>query len=187
VTQASAPTYTPRVDFASDFAVTVNAPSGGAQLPWRSLRSHDSPPAHSTDCPSLSSPPSPCVENELVSNPSASCLSLVSSMHASCGVYSEVHTAKITVKRIHTTSLRSLACGWPSKLHPQPVKVSHDLDPPVARGAWAAPRYCYASSCASSGCSRWRHSVQFSLPGARATGLEQPSCWHRLPPPCAWQ
>jgi hypothetical protein len=26
-----------------------------------------------------------------------------------------------------------------------------------------------------------------TLPGARATDLEQPSCWHRLPPPCAMQ
>jgi hypothetical protein len=43
------------------------------------------------------------------------------------------------------------------------------------------------SSYASSGSSRWRHSLQDTLPGARATALEQPSCWHRLPPPCAWQ
>jgi hypothetical protein len=43
------------------------------------------------------------------------------------------------------------------------------------------PGCCGASSYASSGCSRWRHSLQYTLPGARATGLEQPSCW-RLPP-----
>jgi hypothetical protein len=33
----------------------------------------------------------------------------------------------------------------------------------------------------------WRHSVQYTLPAALATALEQPSCWHRLPPPCALQ
>ena len=32
-----------------------------------------------------------------------------------------------------------------------------------------------------------RHSVQYTLPGSRRTGFEQPSSWQRLPPPCASQ
>jgi hypothetical protein len=50
-------------------------------------------------------------------------------------------------------------------------------------------RSCPEDYCASasSGCVRRRHSVQSVLPGALATALLQPSCWHRLPPPCAWQ
>jgi hypothetical protein len=58
---------------------------------------------------------------------------------------------------------------------------------PVAWGADASPGCCGASSYASSVCSRWRHSLQYTLPGALATDLEQPSCRHRLPAPCALQ
>ena len=44
------------------------------------------------------------------------------------------------------------------------------------------------AGCASapSGC-RERQSVQYTLPGTRATGLEQSSCSQRRPPPCAAQ
>jgi hypothetical protein len=77
---------------------------------------------------------------------------------------------------------RLLAVGDPA-LSTHRRWSTNSLIPPVAWGAWASPR-CYG---ASSGCSRWRHSVQYTLAGARATALEQPSCWQRLPPPCAWQ
>jgi hypothetical protein len=50
----------------------------------------------------------------------------------------------------------------------------------------SAEGYC-ASAPSGCGCVRRRHSVQSVLPGARATAFEQPSCWPRLPPPCAWQ
>jgi hypothetical protein len=46
--------------------------------------------------------------------------------------------------------------------------------------------YC-ASAPSGCGCVRRRQSVQSVLPGALATALEQPSSWHRLPPPCAMQ
>ena len=39
---------------------------------------------------------------------------------------------------------------------------------------------CYAFTYASSGCARCRHSLQYTLPGAFATDLEQPSYWQRL-------
>ena len=81
-----------------------------------------------------------------------------------------------SLAHVHITTTRSLACGWPRTLHPPPaVELSHQLlsIPPVAWDAWALPRYCGASSYASS---RWRQSVQYTLPGARATGLVQPSC-----------
>jgi hypothetical protein len=46
---------------------------------------------------------------------------------------------------------------------------------------------CCASAPSGCGCVPRRQSVQSVLPGALATDLEQPSCWHRLPPPCAQQ
>jgi hypothetical protein len=55
----------------------------------------------------------------------------------------------------------------------------------VAWDAGASLGGCYAFTYASSGCARWRHSLQYTLPGAFATAL--PAYWQRLPPPCAWQ
>jgi glucose/arabinose dehydrogenase len=46
---------------------------------------------------------------------------------------------------------------------------------------------CCVSAPSGCGCLARRHSGQSVLPAARATALEQPSSWHRLPPPCAWQ
>jgi hypothetical protein len=61
----------------------------------------------------------------------------------------------------------------------------------ASRSLKLSDRSCAESYCASApvgcGCVRRRHSVQSVLPGARATDLVQPSCWHRLPPPCAMQ
>jgi hypothetical protein len=88
------------------------------------------------------------------------------------------------------TSLRSQACGWPGTLHPPPpveVLASTPRSHPWLGAPGPRHAVCGASSYASSDCSRWRHSVQITLPGARATGLVQPSCWQRLPPPCAMQ
>jgi hypothetical protein len=92
------------------------------------------------------------------------------------------------VNILHITTVASL---WVAPHSPPAaaggVSRTSSSIPPVAWGAWASPRYCGASSYASSGCSRWRHSLQYTLPGPRATALEQPSCLQRLPPPCAWQ
>jgi hypothetical protein len=81
-------------------------------------------------------------------------------------------------------------CLWAAP--PLLVESSHELlDPTRGLGRLGLARLLYALLQAFlylSGCSRWRHTaylyVQYTLPGALATDWEQPSCWHRLPPPC---
>jgi hypothetical protein len=44
-----------------------------------------------------------------------------------------------------------------------------------------------SSSCAPSPACASKHSLQYTLPGGRATDLVQPSSLQRLPPPCEMQ
>jgi hypothetical protein len=57
----------------------------------------------------------------------------------------------------------------------------------LALSARSAAEACGASAPSGCGWASCRHSVQYTLPGAWSTGLEQSSCWQRVTPPCATQ